>query len=167
MKCVRTLVAIAAAASVAGCASGKSSQTKRETAASAPQKKKADRPPSDATTPRAPATAQREDARKVPATAPRDDERKAPASGERRGTYTVDGRVAGVGGVLHRSVRIERQGADAAELRIADDTRVLLEGREAKLDDVHEGDQVRATFELRGDAPTAIELRVRPGTGAR
>jgi hypothetical protein len=80
--------------------------------------------------------------------------------------YNVDGRVTDVEGAPERTVRIQRDGKEK-DLRIADDTRVLRDGREVQLGDVHEGDEVRATFEVRGETPTATELRVSPAPEAK
>ena len=80
------------------------------------------------------------------------------------GAYNMDGRVAGVG---DKSVRIQPKGITAEDLKITDDTRVLLDGQSARLGDVHEGDEVRATIEMRGETPTATELRVTPGAAKK
>jgi hypothetical protein len=90
----------------------------------------------------------------------------AAAAPARADGFTLRGRLADVGGVFSRSIRIERDGARTAQLRVGDGTRVSRDGRAARLADLEEGDEVRATFELRGDAPFAVEIEARSGPSA-
>jgi len=73
--------------------------------------------------------------------------------------YEVHGTIASAGGLFSRKVKIERSGKEPpAELDVADATRITLDGRAARLDDLKEGDDVRATFNLQEDKPVALEI---------
>jgi hypothetical protein len=79
--------------------------------------------------------------------------------------FEVKGTVKSVGdGLLGmgRSVTIARDGAPAAELHVAEETRVTLDDRPAKLSDLREGDEIRARFDFDKSTPVAIELQAKP-----
>lgn len=82
-----------------------------------------------------------------------------------REPYVMKGTVQSVGeGVLGlgmgRAVTISRQGAPPAVLNVEDGTRVTVDGRAASVSELRPGDEVRATFDLDGDDPVAIEIEV-------
>jgi hypothetical protein len=74
---------------------------------------------------------------------------------EMRGTVeSVGGGLLGVG----ESVTIRRENAPAVQLRVADQTRITVDDRPAKLSDVRAGDDVRAVFDFDRSNPVAIEI---------
>jgi Cu/Ag efflux protein CusF len=78
--------------------------------------------------------------------------------------YEMNGTVESVGGGLlgiGESVTIRRENAPAVQLRVADQTRIALDGRSAKLSELREGDEVRAVFDFRDSSPVAIELEAK------
>ena len=75
--------------------------------------------------------------------------------------YEMKGTVEAVGAGLlgmGESVTIRRENAPAVQLRIADQTRIVLDGRGAGLGELREGDEVRAVFDFKDSSPVAIEL---------
>jgi Cu/Ag efflux protein CusF len=78
--------------------------------------------------------------------------------------YEMNGTVEAVGGGLlgiGESVTIRRENAPAVQLRVADQTRIALDGRSARLSDLREGDEVRAVFDFKDNSPVAIELEAK------
>jgi len=75
--------------------------------------------------------------------------------------YEVRGTVASAGGGLFGGdrVKIDRAGEPQAELHVDDNTRITLGGQPAKLSDLSEGDEVRATFDMDGDHAVATSIR--------
>lgn len=63
--------------------------------------------------------------------------------------------VLGIGG---SSLVIAREDAPAATLRVTEETRISLDDRPARLTDLRQGDEVRATFDFDGETPVAIEV---------
>jgi hypothetical protein len=82
-----------------------------------------------------------------------------------RHPYEMKGRVQAVGagflGLGGRSITIDRDGAPAAVLHVAEGTRVSVNGRDARLGDVRAGDDVRAAFDFDSDKPVAIQIDAR------
>lgn len=75
--------------------------------------------------------------------------------------YEMKGRVEAVGGGLlgiGESITIRREDAPAVQLRIADQTRISLDGRSANLSELREGDEIRAVFDFRDSSPVALEI---------
>ncbi len=81
-----------------------------------------------------------------------------------RHPYEMDGRVQAVGGGLlgARSVTVAREDAPAAEIHVADHTRIVLDGRESRLSDLRPGDDVRVVFDFDRDSPVAIRIDAKP-----
>jgi Cu/Ag efflux protein CusF len=78
--------------------------------------------------------------------------------------YEMKGVVEKVGGGLlgiGESVTIRREDAPAVRLGIANETRVVLEGRRASVKELREGDEVRAVFDFRDSSPIAIEIEAK------
>jgi len=69
---------------------------------------------------------------------------------------------SGLLGMEADTVTINREGAPAARLHVADKTRITLDDRPAKLSDLREGDEVRAVFDFDEDRPVAIEIVAEP-----
>lgn len=79
--------------------------------------------------------------------------------------FELEGKVISVGdGLLGvgRSVTIERSDAPSAQLKVAEETRINIDDRPARLADLREGDEVRATFDFDGGTATAIEISAKP-----
>jgi Cu/Ag efflux protein CusF len=74
--------------------------------------------------------------------------------------YEMKGTVQSVGGLLGvgRSITVARKDAPAAQLHVAEQTKVTLDDRPAKLSDLREGDEVRAVFDFDQSRPVAIEI---------
>lgn len=93
-----------------------------------------------------------------------------PRAGERRDgpvataqAYEMKGNVKAVGGVLGvaRSITIARKDAPAAQLHVAEQTRITLDDRPAALSDLREGDEVRAVFDFDESRPVALEIKAK------
>lgn len=71
--------------------------------------------------------------------------------------YDIEGRISSVSG---DSVTITREdaGLPAAELSIASNTKIELDGNTASAQQLREGQQVRAKFNLQREQPVALEL---------
>lgn len=79
--------------------------------------------------------------------------------------YEMKGTVQAVGeGLLGvgRSITIARDQAPAATLHVADETRIVVDGRVARLADLRPGDDVRAVFDFDRSTPVAIEIETKP-----
>jgi Cu/Ag efflux protein CusF len=74
--------------------------------------------------------------------------------------YEMKGTVQSVSGVLGvgRTVTIARKDAPAAQLHVAEQTRITLNDKPARLTDLREGDEVRALFDFDQSRPTALEI---------
>lgn len=79
--------------------------------------------------------------------------------------YEMKGNVQAVGGVLGvgRSITIARKDAPAAQLHVAEQTRITLDDRPAALSDLREGDEVRAMFDFDASRPVALEIKAKKG----
>jgi Cu/Ag efflux protein CusF len=78
--------------------------------------------------------------------------------------YEMKGTVESVGGGvfgLGEGVTIRRRDAPAVRLGVANETRIVLEGRSAKLSELREGDEVRAVFDFKDSNPIALEIEAK------
>jgi Cu/Ag efflux protein CusF len=77
--------------------------------------------------------------------------------------YEMKGTVHSVGGILGvgKSITVARKDAPAAQLHVADDTRITLNDRPAKLSDLREGDEVRAIFDFDQSRPVALQIEAK------
>jgi Cu/Ag efflux protein CusF len=78
--------------------------------------------------------------------------------------YEMSGTVEAVGAGLlgvGESVTIRRENAPAVQLRVADETRIMLDGRSARLSELREGDEVRAVFDFKDSTPVAIDVEAK------
>ncbi len=70
--------------------------------------------------------------------------------------FDLKGRVSRVSS---RSVTVDRDGTTPATLQVDRATKIEVNGKAAKLADVKAGDDVKASFNLRGERPIAVELK--------
>lgn len=70
--------------------------------------------------------------------------------------FDVDGRIARIG---RESVTIERKDLPAVTLRIQNFTDIQLDGAHASHGQLHPGQDVKASFNLEGDRPVAVEIK--------
>lgn len=78
--------------------------------------------------------------------------------------YEMKGTVQSVGGGLlgvARSITVARKDAPAAQLHVAEQTRITLDDRPAKLSDLREGDEVRALFDFDESRPVALQIEAK------
>jgi Cu/Ag efflux protein CusF len=76
----------------------------------------------------------------------------------------MKGTVQSVGGGLlgvARSITVARKDAPAAQLHVAEQTRITLDDRAAKLSDLREGDEVRALFDFDESRPVALQIEAK------
>lgn len=71
------------------------------------------------------------------------------------GGYRVDGTVKSVD---DDDLKIERAGMPDIELDVRRDTTIKRDGQQVQLEQLKEGDEIRAQFEVYGDNPVALEL---------
>lgn len=101
-------------------------------------------------------------------------EPRADPEADRRGSavvsehpFEVEGKVSSVAdGVLGmgRTLTIARSDAPAAQLRVAEETRITIDDRPARLADLREGDEVRVVFDFDGGTAVAIQIEAEPGS---
>ncbi len=72
-----------------------------------------------------------------------------------RDHYEMQGRVAAV---RPGEIVVAREGLPAADLRVERRTRIQLEGKEARIGEIHPGDEVRATFNVVASRLVAVEV---------
>lgn len=97
----------------------------------------------------------RSDARADQSAAKRDDKRE-PFHGQKN--FDVDGRVS------HASsgeVTIERKDLPPATLKVAPGTKIEVDGKESSAGQLEPGQEVRASFNLRGGTAEAVELKAK------
>lgn len=64
-----------------------------------------------------------------------------------------------VGWVSGSSVTVNRDGSTPATLEVDRATKIEVDGKAARLSEVRSGDDVQASFNLRGARPIAVELK--------
>ncbi len=69
--------------------------------------------------------------------------------------YKIDGSVAAV---RRGTITIRRKGLPPADLQVARETKIELEGRPARLAQIRPGDEVRATFNVSGERLIAVAV---------
>ena len=75
--------------------------------------------------------------------------------------YEVKGTVRSLSGGLlgvGQGITIARQDAPSIRLHVEDGTQIKLDGKQARLADLREGDEVRAVFDFKESTPVAIEI---------
>ncbi|MFT3914215.1 MAG: hypothetical protein QM704_08870 [Anaeromyxobacteraceae bacterium] len=95
----------------------------------------------------------------------RDDRRPSTgAASQTRNPFEVEGRLGVVGkGLLgiDRSITVMRNDGPPARLHVADGTQIMLDDRPARLTDLREGDEVRATFDFDDSTPVLLKLEAK------
>lgn len=96
--------------------------------------------------------------------ADRDERKDRPSTGNAatsRNPFEVEGKVGLVGkGILgmDQSITVVRDDGPPTRLHVAEGTRITLDDRPAQLQDLREGDEVRAVFDF--DDATPVVLRI-------
>jgi len=82
------------------------------------------------------------------------------AQGERERMSKKDFDIKGkVAKVSKDSLTLNRDDATAATLHVDENTKIQVDGNTSKLADVKPGEDVKASFNLKGDKPVAIEIK--------
>lgn len=95
---------------------------------------------------------------------PRSAEARRDAPVQTAQAYEMKGVVESVGGGvlgIGESLTVRRENAPAVRLGVAKQTRIVLEGRQATLGELREGDEVRAVFDFRDSSPVALEIEAK------
>jgi hypothetical protein len=74
----------------------------------------------------------------------------------REGAFDIEGKVSKVS---KSSLTLSREGAASATLHVDKTTKIEVDGSEARLTQLKPGQDVKASFNLKGDKPTAIEIK--------
>lgn len=86
-----------------------------------------------------------------------DDRRRSGVELKTEDSYEIEGSVVDVD-VDDNSITLSREGAPPAELKVAADARVEVDGDRASITELRPGDEVRARFNLVGDDAFAIKV---------
>jgi hypothetical protein len=89
--------------------------------------------------------------------------RQAAAEGEKKhplfegkSNFDVDGKIQKVS---KSSITLQREGLPAATLNISKDTKIELDGEHASAQQLKQGQDVKASFNLKGDKAEAVEIK--------
>ena len=82
--------------------------------------------------------------------------RRSPRDWLSKDDFNLKGKVGRVSG---RSVTIDRDNSTPATLVIDPATKIELDGKAARAADLKPGDDVKASFNLRGERPIALDLK--------
>jgi Cu/Ag efflux protein CusF len=74
-----------------------------------------------------------------------------------KSNFKVNGTVSSVDTTNHQ-ITVQRSGMPPAELRIANDTDIKVNGKQASLSQLKPGDEVRAEFNLAENQPIAVSV---------
>jgi Cu/Ag efflux protein CusF len=80
--------------------------------------------------------------------------------------FRVEGMVSSVD-PSQRQITVQRQGLPPAELQIATDTQVKVDGKESSLSQIKPGDEVRAEFNLAENQAIAVSVDAKEGKGSK
>jgi hypothetical protein len=75
---------------------------------------------------------------------------------EGKNNFDVDGKIQKVS---QNSITVAREGLPAATLNISKDTKIELDGEQASMKQLKQGQDVKASFNLKGDKPEAVEVK--------
>jgi len=91
------------------------------------------------------------------------DARQASAQGEKKhplfegkDNFDVEGKIQKVSA---KSITVAREGLPAATLNVSKDTKIELDGEQASTKMLKQGQDVKASFNLKGDKPEAVEVK--------
>lgn len=90
---------------------------------------------------------------------------------EEQGTFKTD-KAYDIEGILKKTalggaVTIERKGLPAASLDLRDNTTIMLDGKKAAMNQLLEGQKVRAKFQIEGEEVVALRLEAMSDKAAR
>ncbi len=74
----------------------------------------------------------------------------------KEGAFDISGKVSKVS---KGAITLTREKATAATLHVDSRTRIEVDGTQARLSELKPGQDVKASFNLKGDKPMAIEIR--------
>lgn len=80
--------------------------------------------------------------------------------------FRMEGTVSSVD-PTQRQITVQREGLPPAELQIAQDTQVKVDGKESSLSQIQPGDEVRAEFNLAENQPIAVSVDAKEGKDSR
>lgn len=96
------------------------------------------------------------DAQGRPMTGERDEKKHSMFDGKKN--FDVDGKIAKVSG---DSITISREDLPPAELKVSHETKIELDGDRASAQQLKEGQDVKASFNLNKDKAEAVELKAK------
>lgn len=76
-------------------------------------------------------------------------------------TWDLEGTVTSVDPTRHE-ITIQRENLPDAHLALVDDTKITLDGKQATMQELQEGAEVRAKFQLAEGTPVAVSLDAKP-----
>jgi hypothetical protein len=84
------------------------------------------------------------------------DEAKKHPLFEGKNNFDVDGKVQQVSG---DKITIQREGLPAATLHVSSSTKIEMDGKKVSTQQLQRGQDVKASFNLQGDKPEAVEIK--------
>ncbi len=81
----------------------------------------------------------------------------------KKDSFDVKGQVSRVS---TNELTVSRKDAPAATLHVDQMTKVEVDGKQAALSELKPGQDVKASFNFKGDRPTAIEIKAQKAKGA-
>lgn len=71
-------------------------------------------------------------------------------------SFDIEGKISKASG---KQLTLQREGAPAATLHVDKTTKIELDGQQASMTQLKPGQDVKASFNLKGDKPTAVEIK--------
>ncbi|WP_157370379.1 hypothetical protein [Vulgatibacter incomptus] len=81
-----------------------------------------------------------------------------------KSNFKVDGTIASID-ASSGELTLQRTGMPPAELKIANDTKIRVNGKSASIQDLQPGSEVRAEFNLAENRPIAVSVDAKEGKG--
>jgi hypothetical protein len=75
---------------------------------------------------------------------------------EGKSNFDVEGKISKVG---RDSITLTREDLPAATLKVSKETKIELDGNAASINQLRQGQDVKASFNLEGDKPLAVEIK--------
>lgn len=101
----------------------------------------------------------------------RGEARTAAAQGEKKhplfdgkNNFDVEGRIQKIS---KNSITVQREDLPAATLNVSKDTKIELDGEQASMKQLKQGQEVKASFNLKGDKPEAVEIKAEKMEGQK